>query len=61
MMNVITRPLGPVQANCYLLMENGHAILIDPGDVFLHLKDILKENVIELKQNLDTAVFKLLF
>lgn len=44
MMKVITRPLGPVQANCYLVMEHGHALLIDPGDTFLHLKDILKEN-----------------
>ena len=43
-MKVITRPLGPVQANCYLVMENKHALLIDPGDAFFHLKETLKEN-----------------
>lgn len=43
-MKVLTRPLGPVQANCYLVIENGHAIMIDPGDIFDHLDQILKEN-----------------
>lgn len=31
-MEVICKPVGPVQANCYIVMENGHALVIDPGD-----------------------------
>lgn len=43
-MKIIQQPLGPVQANCYLVMENHHAILIDPADRFPNLESILKEN-----------------
>ena len=43
-MKVIQQPLGPVQANCYLVMENQHALIIDPADLFPNLKSILKEN-----------------
>ena len=43
-MKIITKPLGPVQANCYLLIENGHALMIDPGDTYPGLDLILKEN-----------------
>ena len=31
LMEVSYFPLGPVQANCYVLKENGHALIIDPG------------------------------
>ncbi|MCF0105490.1 MAG: MBL fold metallo-hydrolase [Holdemanella sp.] len=30
-MEVTYFPLGPIQANCYILKENGHALIIDPG------------------------------
>ena len=43
-MKVLQQPLGPVQANCYLVMENHHAILIDPADMYPNLEIILKEN-----------------
>ena len=43
-MKVIQQPLGPVQANCYLVMENQHALIIDPADLLPNLKSILKEN-----------------
>ncbi|MBL6444571.1 MAG: MBL fold metallo-hydrolase, partial [Holdemanella sp.] len=43
-MKVLQQPLGPVQANCYLVMENHHAILIDPADMYPSLEFILKEN-----------------
>lgn len=43
-MKVIQKPLGPVQANCYLLIENHSALLIDPGDSYSGLDSILKEN-----------------
>ena len=33
-MNVVSMALGPVQANCYVVMENGHALLFDPGADF---------------------------
>lgn len=31
-MEVICKPVGPIQANCYIVMENGNALVIDPGD-----------------------------
>ena len=43
-MKVLQQPLGPVQAKCYLVMENHHAILIDPADMYPNLEFILKEN-----------------
>ena len=43
-MKIICQPLGPVQANCYIVMENHHALVIDPGDSFPELSSILKEN-----------------
>lgn len=48
-MKVLQQPLGPVQANCYLVMDNHHAILIDPADKFLNLDAILKENECNLE------------
>lgn len=42
-MKVLQQPLGPVQANCYLVMESHHAILIDPADMYPNLEFILKE------------------
>lgn len=51
-MKIIQQPLGPVQANCYLVMENHHAILIDPADRFPNLESILKENQIPADLNI---------
>lgn len=31
-MQVICQPVGPLQANCYIVVENQNALLIDPGD-----------------------------
>lgn len=31
-LEVICKPVGPAQANCYIVLNNGHAIVIDPGD-----------------------------
>ena len=47
-MKIITRPLGPVQANCYLLIQDGHALLIDPGDRFKELDQLLNEENADL-------------
>lgn len=43
-MKVIQQPLGPVQANCYLVMENRHALIIDPADILPNLDEILNQN-----------------
>lgn len=43
-MKVIQQPLGPVQANCYLVMENHHALIIDPADILPNLDKILNQN-----------------
>ena len=43
-MKVIQQPLGPVQANCYLVMENHHALIIDPADMLPNLKEILNQH-----------------
>lgn len=40
-MKIYTYPLGPVQSNCYVLVKDHHAILIDPGAVFDALDSIL--------------------
>lgn len=43
-MKVIQQPLGPVQANCYLVMENHHALIIDPADILPNLDETLNQN-----------------
>lgn len=43
-MKIIQQPLGPVQANCYLVMENHHALIIDPADILPNLDEILNQN-----------------
>lgn len=43
-MKVIQQPLGPVQANCYLVMENHHALIIDPADILPNFDEILNQN-----------------
>lgn len=48
-MKVISAPLGPVQANCYVVIEEGRALLIDPGDTFDGLDSILKRNDAKLE------------
>lgn len=43
-MKVIQQSLGPVLANCYLVMENHHALIIDPADILPNLDEILTQN-----------------
>lgn len=43
-MKVICKALGPVQANCYLVIQDGHAIIIDPGAEYPDLDTVLKDN-----------------
>lgn len=48
-MNLYMQPLGPVQANCYVIENEGHALLIDPGDKFPQLKPFLEKENIKLE------------
>lgn len=43
------QPLGPVQANCYVLVQDGQAIVIDPGDKFPSLSKVLEQENATLK------------
>lgn len=47
-MKIFTIPLGPVQANCYILVKDGHGLLIDPGAVSKEVDRILIENDVVL-------------
>lgn len=41
-MNVVSLALGPVQANCYIVMDEGHALVFDPGSDF-DIESIMNE------------------
>lgn len=44
-MEIYTKPLGPVQANCYVLIQNNHALVIDPGSSFSELDSLLGDTI----------------
>ena len=48
-MRVLCVPLGPVQANCYVVIDQDRALVIDPGDAFPDLEKILKSNHAKLE------------
>lgn len=48
-MKVVERTLGPVQTNCFVLMDQGYALVIDPGDIFSDLDSVLKDNGCKLE------------
>lgn len=41
-MKIFTQPLGPVEANCYVVVKDHHALVIDPGDNFESLEELLE-------------------
>lgn len=43
-MKVLCVPLGPVEANCYVVIDQERALVIDPGGSFPDLDKILKSN-----------------
>ena len=45
MMKIHTLPMGPVQANCYVVIDehSGEAAVIDPGDYTDELKSVLRD------------------
>lgn len=47
MMKIHTLPMGPVQANCYVVIDehSGEAAVIDPGDYTDELKSVLRDEV----------------
>lgn len=48
-MEIICKSLGPVQANCYLVIQDHRAIVIDPGDTWIELDSILKQKEAKLE------------
>lgn len=40
-MQVICQPVGPVEANCYIVLENGNALIIDPGAEASRIQEII--------------------
>ena len=57
MMKVHTLPMGPVQANCYVVIDehSGEAAVVDPGDYTDELKAVLRDEVKNLKYISPTA------
>jgi hydroxyacylglutathione hydrolase len=49
-LNVKVIEVGPFITNCYLLFANREAMLIDPGDDFLRIKELIEENHVEVKK-----------
>ena len=51
MMKIHTLPMGPVQANCYVVIDehSGEAAVIDPVDYTDELKSVLRDEVKNLK------------
>lgn len=47
-MEIVNRVLGPVQTNCYILMDQGHALIIDPGAPIQDLDAILDAHQCQL-------------
>ncbi|MDE5758049.1 MAG: MBL fold metallo-hydrolase, partial [Allobaculum sp.] len=41
-MEVICQPVGPLQSNCYIVMENGQCLVIDPGDDANQISQMVK-------------------
>lgn len=45
MLNVITLPVGELEANCHIVSDSaGNAVLIDPGDEPARILSVLREN-----------------
>lgn len=41
-MQVICQPVGPVEANCYIVLDNHKALVIDPGADGKNLIEMIK-------------------
>lgn len=48
-MEVYTQPTGPVQANCYIVTDQGKALVIDPGDDASVIENIVKAHQVEVE------------
>ena len=47
-MNIISKVVGDLQENCYIVYENRDAVVIDPGADAHKILDILKEKELHL-------------
>lgn len=43
-MEILTFPLGMIQANCYLCIESNHVLMIDPGSSSRKIVELIKTN-----------------
>jgi len=53
-MRVYTFPLGPLETNCYLLVEGSEAVAVDPGGNPASVLKFLQDNGLTLKAILNT-------
>ena len=53
-MRVLTFPLGPLETNCYLLVEGSKAVAVDPGGDPSAVVSYLAENAVKLEAILNT-------
>lgn len=53
-MRVHTFPLGPLETNCYLLVEGAEAVAVDPGGDPASVVDYLNKNSLKLAAILNT-------
>lgn len=43
-MKIYSKELGPVQTNCYVIIDQGHALVVDPGGYYAELDSLLAQN-----------------
>lgn len=53
-MKILTYPLGELEANCYLLIQENDCIIIDPGDSAEFILEEILRNKLEIKAILAT-------
>ena len=53
-MNILCVPVGPLQANCYLVSEDGRAIAVDPGGEPERVVRLLEQESLALERILVT-------
>lgn len=47
MIEIYARELGPVQANCYIIKDKGHCLIVDPGGEYPGIEKVIKDDVVD--------------
>lgn len=47
MIEIYARELGPVQANCYIIKNNGHCLIVDPGGEYPGIEKVIKDDIVD--------------